>query len=145
MPLRGLFLRPTAGALVRGEGGAADAHGARARERALGGLRSLAGPRHEGAWGCAPPHLTLEPCVLDALPRDVTTRVCGLSAQELNKLIRQTIGQGGALLPPGGAAGGSGGPGHEVIPMDALGEPYQRLARNNKASFYSNCAWDVPV
>jgi hypothetical protein len=28
--------------------------------------------------------------------------------------------------------GGGGGASHDIIPMDALGEPYQRLARHNK-------------
>ncbi|PNW75212.1 hypothetical protein CHLRE_12g517500v5 [Chlamydomonas reinhardtii] len=55
--------------------------------------------------------------------------------QELAKLTRATVGQGGG----GGGGGGlptsslaSAGAAHDVIPMDALGEPYQRLARNNK-------------
>mgnify|MGYP001807062476 CR=1 FL=1 len=57
------------------------------------------------------------------------------SMQELAKLTRATVGQGGG----GGGGGGlptsslaSAGAAHDVIPMDALGEPYQRLARNNK-------------
>ncbi|KAG2445585.1 hypothetical protein HXX76_000197 [Chlamydomonas incerta] len=53
--------------------------------------------------------------------------------QELAKLTRATLGQGGGGgggLPTSSLA--SAGTGHDVIPMDALGEPYQRLARNNK-------------
>ncbi|PNH03320.1 Golgin candidate 1 [Tetrabaena socialis] len=56
--------------------------------------------------------------------------------QELAKLVRQTVQQGGGGGggrggADGGGAGG-GGVSHDVIPMDALGEPYQRLARHTK-------------
>lgn len=40
----------------------------------------------------------------------------------------QAGGAGGYHMRHGGGMGG----GHDIIPMDALGEPYQRLARHNK-------------
>ncbi|EFJ50911.1 hypothetical protein VOLCADRAFT_88320 [Volvox carteri f. nagariensis] len=53
--------------------------------------------------------------------------------QELAKLSRQAVQQGGIGRGLGHGGGGvDGSSPHDVIPMDALGEPYQRLVRHNR-------------
>ncbi|GLI58809.1 hypothetical protein VaNZ11_000575 [Volvox africanus] len=58
-----------------------------------------------------------------------TERELESARQELAKLTRQAVQQAGR-----GATDvfGSGSSPHDVIPMDALGEPYQRLVRHNR-------------